>query len=162
MRLRRALRNKKAGHGFRTVIFHFHKGEIFMSKITPMTVKDYMTANVITFKPDTDIMDAIRTLLSKRISGAPVVDKRGNIVGMLSEKDCLEVLLKSSYFEEGGGKVSEFMTPGATTISLNANLVDVARMFLKNPYKRYPVMRDNVLVGQISRADVLKALKDMW
>jgi CBS domain-containing protein len=133
-----------------------------MSKTTPMTVKDYMTANVITFKPDTDIMDAIRTLLSKRISGAPVVDKRGNIVGMLSEKDCLEVLLKSSYFEEGGGKVSEFMTPGATTISLNANLVDVARMFLKNPYKRYPVMRDNVLVGQISRADVLKALKDMW
>lgn len=133
-----------------------------MSNTTPMTVKDYMTANVITFKPDTDIMDAIRTLLSKRISGAPVIDKRGNIVGMLSEKDCLEVLLKASYFEEGGGKVSEFMTPGATTISLNANLVDVARMFLKNPYKRYPVMRDNVLVGQISRADVLKALKDMW
>jgi CBS domain-containing protein len=133
-----------------------------MSNTTSVTVKDYMTANVITFKPNTDIMDAIRTLLSKRISGAPVVDKRGNIVGMLSEKDCLEVLLKASYFEEGGGQVSEFMTPGATTISLNANLVDVARMFLKNPYKRYPVMRDNVLVGQISRADVLKALKDMW
>ncbi len=133
-----------------------------MPNTTSVTVKDYMTANVITFKPDTDIMDAIRTLLSKRISGAPVVDKRGNIVGMLSEKDCLEVLLKASYFEEGGGKVSEFMTPGATTISLNANLVDVARMFLKNPYKRYPVMRDSVLVGQISRADVLKALKDMW
>ena len=125
-------------------------------------VRDSMSSTLLAFTPDTDIMDAIRTLLSKRISGAPVVDKRGNIVGMLSEKDCLEVLLKASYFEEGGGKVSEFMTPGATTISLNANLVDVARMFLKNPYKRYPVMRDNVLVGQISRADVLKALKDMW
>jgi len=130
--------------------------------LTSVTVKDYMAANVITFKPDTDIMDAVRTLVEKRISGAPVIDNRGNIIGMLSEKDCLEVLLQASYFGERGGKVSEFMSRSVKTVNLDDSLVDVAKMFLKDPFKRYPVMRDNVLVGQISRADVLKALKDLW
>jgi predicted transcriptional regulator len=101
-------------------------------------------------------------MINKRISGAPVLDKRGNIVGMLSEKDCLEVLLKAAYFEESGGKVSEYMTTGVRTVNMEDSLVDVARMFLKDAFKRYPVVRDNVLVGQISRRDVLKALELLW
>ncbi len=130
--------------------------------LSSVTVKDYMTENVVTLYLDTNIMDAIRLLVDKRISGAPVLDKRGNIVGMLSEKDCLEVLLQAAYFEESRGKVSEYMSHGARTVNMEDSLVDVAKMFLKDAFKRYPVVRDNVLVGQISRRDVLKALEDLW
>jgi CBS domain-containing protein len=130
--------------------------------LNSVIVKDYMTENVVTFTPDMNIMDAARIMINKRISGAPVLDKRGNIVGMLSEKDCLEVLLKAAYFEESGGKVSEYMTTGVRTVNMEDSLVDVARMFLKDAFKRYPVVRDNVLVGQISRRDVLKALELLW
>jgi CBS domain-containing protein len=130
--------------------------------LSSVTVKDYMTENVVTFTPDMNIMDAARIMINKRISGAPVLDKRGNIVGMLSEKDCLEVLLKAAYFEESGGKVSEYMTKGVRAVNMEDSLVDVARMFLKDAFKRYPVVRDNVLVGQISRRDVLKALELLW
>jgi CBS domain-containing protein len=125
-------------------------------------VKDYMTANLVTFKPDMNVMEAIRLLLENQISAGPVVDKRGNLVGMLSEKDCMKVLLQASYHEEGAGKVSEYMSQGVKTVNLDDSLVDVARLFLDGPYKRYPVVRDNVLVGQISRSDVLKALKKLW
>jgi len=130
--------------------------------LSSINVKNYMTANLITFKPDTAVMDAIALLLQNRISAAPVVDKRGNLVGMLSEKDCMKVALQASYHEERGGKVSEYMSRNVKTVNLDDSLLDVARLFLEDPYKRYPVMRDNVLVGQISRKDVLKALKDLW
>lgn len=130
--------------------------------LSSVNVKKYMTANLVTFSPDMDVLKAIHLLLERGISGAPVVDKRGNIVGMLSERDCIKVLLQASYHEERGGKVSEFMTPNVKTVDMDASLLDVARMFLNAPFKRYPVVRDNVLVGQISRRDVLNALKDLW
>jgi CBS domain-containing protein len=120
-----------------------------------------MTANLVTFTPDMDVLKAINLLLERGISGAPVVDKRGNIVGILSERDCIKVSLQASYHEERAGKVAEFMSPNVKTVDMDASLLDVARLFLNAPYKRYPVMRDNVLVGQISRRDVLKALKDL-
>jgi CBS domain-containing protein len=128
-----------------------------------ITVKDYMAASLITFTPEMDILEAIHLLVSKRISGAPVVDNLGNIVGILSEKDCLAVALQSSYHGEMGGRVKEFMTEKVATVSSNASLVDVARMFLETNFRRYPVVDDNNrLVGQISRRDVLKALEALW
>ncbi|MCP5425930.1 MAG: CBS domain-containing protein [Gammaproteobacteria bacterium] len=130
--------------------------------LNSILVKDYMTASLVTFKPDMNMMEAIRLLAEHHISAGPVVDKRGNLVGMLSEKDCMKVLLQASYHEVGAGKVSEYMSPGVKTVNSDDSLVDVARLFLEAPYKRYPVMRDNVLVGQISRSDVLRALKKIW
>ena len=97
-----------------------------------------------------------------RISGAPVVDKRGNLVGILSERDCIKVALNASYYSEKGGKVSEFMSQEVKTINADASLLDVAEMFINAPFKRYPVLRDNLLVGQISRCDILKALEQLW
>lgn len=130
--------------------------------LSSITVKDYMAGNVVTFAPDTNILDAVRVLVERRLSGAPVIDKRGNIVGMLSEKDCMEVMLRAAYFEESGGKVADYMSPGARTVNMEDSLVDVAKMFIKDAFRRYPVVRDNVLVGQISRGDVLRALEKLW
>ena len=124
-----------------------------------VSVKDYMTANLETFSPDMDVMEAISRLIEKGISGAPVVDRLGNIVGMLSEKDCLRVALNAGYNQQMAGRVSEYMSPNVVTVDSDASIVDVAKLFLDSPFKRYPVVDDdNRLVGQISRSDVLKAI----
>ena len=123
-------------------------------------VRDYMTANLVTFTPDMDILDAINELVSKKISGASVVDQHGNLVGILSERDCMKVALNAAYHEELGGKVSEFMTTDVKTVQGNMSIVDLAELFYKKPLRRYAVFdEENRLIGQISRRDVLRALQ---
>lgn len=127
-----------------------------------ISVKDYMSASLVTFTPNMDVLDAIHLLLENNISGAPVIDKLGNMVGFLSEKDCMKIALTASYHEEWGGKVSEFMVRKVKSIDMDTNIVEVAEMFMKDPYRSYPVMEDNRLVGQINRRDVLRALEVLW
>ncbi|NIR29772.1 MAG: CBS domain-containing protein [Gammaproteobacteria bacterium] len=127
-----------------------------------VTVKDYMEANLVTFSPEMEILRAIHALVENRISGAPVTDEHGNLVGVLSEQDCMKVALNAAYHEEWGGRVSEFMNHEVNTVEADMSIVDVAELFLKAPYRRYPVVQDNRLVGQISRRDVLKALEFLW
>jgi predicted transcriptional regulator len=124
-----------------------------------ITVREYMAANLVTFTPETEIFEAIRQLINHGISGAPVTDKLGNIVGILSEKDCLKMALNAAYYDEMGGKVADFMSGKAVTVDVETSIVEVAEMFLNSPFKRYPVLKDNRLVGQISRSDVLKAIE---
>ena len=120
--------------------------------------KDYMTANLVTLSPDTSVMEAIRLLLDKGIAGAPVVDKMGRLVGLLTEKDCMRVATHAGYYGEAGGKVSEFMSPDVITVEGDTSVIEIAKMFMEKPFKRYPVMDDNRLIGSISRRDVLKAI----
>ncbi|WP_405227958.1 CBS domain-containing protein [Lentisalinibacter sediminis] len=121
-------------------------------------VKDWMAANLVTLKPDMDVMDALVRLVEARIAGAPVVDHHGNLVGMLSEFDCMKVALDSSYHGEWGGRVSEFMTREVITVPADMSIIDLARRFQESRLRRFPVMDDTRLVGQISRRDVLRAL----
>ncbi|MEJ2603462.1 MAG: CBS domain-containing protein [Gammaproteobacteria bacterium] len=121
-------------------------------------VKDWMAANLVTLKPDMDVMEAVAKLVEARIAGAPVVDHHGNMVGMLSEFDCMKVALNSSYYGEWGGRVSEFMTKEVITVPADMSIIDLSRRFQDSRLRRFPVMDDNRLVGQISRRDVLRAL----
>ncbi|WP_455205185.1 CBS domain-containing protein [Kaarinaea lacus] len=121
-------------------------------------VKDFMSAAVVTLSPEMEIMHAVRLLVEKGISGAPVLDQYGNLVGMLTEHDCIKVVLNAGYYGELGGQVLEFMHPQVETIDVDASILDVAEKFIHNEYRRYPVVDENRLVGQISRHDVLKAL----
>ncbi len=127
-----------------------------------LTVREFMGASLVTFTPDQEIQDAIKLLLEHKLSGSPVMDNRGNLVGYLSEKDCLRVALNAAYHDHWGGKVSDFMVPHVETVDLETNMIDLAEKFVKDPYKRYPVVKDNRLVGQIHRRDVLKALLVAW
>lgn len=120
--------------------------------------KDYMTANLVTLSPDTGVMEAIKLLLDKGISGAPVVDQMGRLVGLLSEKDCMRVATHAGYYGEAGGKVSEFMSADVVTVEADTSVIEIANMFMEKPFKRYPVVDDNRLIGSISRRDVLKAI----
>ena len=127
-----------------------------------IAVKDYMLTNLVTVFPEMDVMDAIHLMLQNRVSGVPVVDKLGNIVGTLSERDCMKVALNASYHEEKGGRVSQFMSRGAVTIDADSSLVEAAEMFYEKPYRFYPVVENTRLVGQLRRSDVLKALEILW
>ncbi|NQU70043.1 MAG: CBS domain-containing protein [Rhodospirillales bacterium] len=126
------------------------------------TVNDYMSIELVTFTPDMDIHRAIRLLLKGRISGAPVLDDQGGLVGILTKKDCLKIAFSASYHQEWGGNVSDFMSRDVQTVEVDTDIVEVAERFLKSKFHRYPVMRSERLVGVISRHDVLRSLEDLW
>ncbi len=123
--------------------------------------KEYMARSKITFNPDMDVLRAIHLLIEQKISGAPVVDDHGNLVGFLSEKDCMKVALNAGYHGESGGRVAEFMSDDVTTIDIETPIIEIAEFFLKSAFRRYPVVDENRLVGAISRRDVLRALEVM-
>jgi len=127
----------------------------------PSSVKDYMSTNLLTFNPETDMRTAIHDLVANNISGAPVVDDSGNLVGMLSERDCLKVALSSGYNAEPGGKVAEYMSQPVETVTVDTSILEVADKFISGRFHRYPVLQENTLVGQVSRSDVLKALEKL-
>ena len=130
--------------------------------LTNILVKDYMARRLITLKPDDEVLHAIHTLVKNQVAGAPVVDGDGNLVGLLTEKDCLKVVVNASYFSEYGGLVADFMSTEIEVMDAEDSIVKAAERFLENRYHRYPVMANNRLVGQISRADVLRALGNFW
>ena len=130
--------------------------------LTNILVKDYMARHLVTLKPDDEVLHAINTLIKHNIAGAPVVDKDGNLVGLFTEKDCLKVAVNASYFSEYGGLVSDFMSTEVEVMNADDNIVKAAERFLNKRFHRYPVMDNNRLVGQISRADVIRALGNFW
>ena len=126
------------------------------------TAADIMTKKVVTLSPDTDVYEAMRTLLKKKISGAPVVDKDGTIVGILSEKDCLKVLTAEAFDGVPKGTVASYMTRTVESIGPAASIHDVVNCFLQNYFRRLPVVdRDGRLLGQVSRRDVVAVIESM-
>ena len=130
---------------------------------TPL-VTDYMTKNLITFKPDMEIYDVIEALLKNRITGAPVLNDKGEVVGLIDDKDCLKVLFAGAYHNYPIAKntVDQFMSNIMKSISDHADIMEVANIFLQTNFKRLLVMNNKgKLVGQISRRDALRAVKEM-
>ncbi len=128
----------------------------------PFSVKKYMVTKLVTFSPEMNALAAIRDLLNFKISGAPVVDKEGNIIGVFSEKDGMNTILDASYHNEIGALVSDLMSTEVFTVKESASIMEVAEKFLSTSFRRFPVVdKDGRLVGQISRRDVLKAVEGL-
>ncbi|MEC5324906.1 CBS domain-containing protein [Aurantimonas sp. A3-2-R12] len=125
-------------------------------------IDDYMSRDLITLTPGIEINHAMNILLDRRLSGAPVLDETGRLVGVLSKKDCLKAALHASYFQEWGGTVRDYMSQNVETLDAGTDIVEAANAFLASPFRRFPVMRNGKLVGQVSRADILRALRDCW
>ena len=126
--------------------------------LAKIAVNDYMTNKIITVTPDTDISHAIKKLLDHKVTSLPVVDERGKLVGVFSEKDGMKVFVESAYNQSMAGKVGEYMTKDPHVVSADASLVDVATQFQQSPTRSFPVFQNGELVGMISRIDVLRAL----
>tara|TARA_B100000214_G_C23967868_1_gene628642 strand:+ start:1076 stop:1489 length:414 start_codon:yes stop_codon:yes gene_type:complete len=122
------------------------------------SIKEFMAKQLITFQSDTPIETAMESFLENKISGAPVLDDQGRLVGVLSEKDCMRTLFESSYYNNLGGFVREYMSTDLKTINIHDTLSNVADEFIKSRFRRFPVMEGNKLVGQISRRDILRAI----
>lgn len=127
------------------------------------SVTKYMATRLITFTPETDIREAMDVLIKKKITGAPVLDANKQLVGMLSEVDCLKTLLEGPYNKEPSqkGTVQDFMSKSVKTINASKNILDAAYEFVHAGYKRLPVLENGKLIGQISRSDILRAIQSI-
>lgn len=124
---------------------------------TVPVVRDVMAAKLVTLRAEMDIHEAIALLLKHHISGAPVVDEHQQLLGVLSEKDCLRVFANDAYHQLAGGRVGDYMSRIVTTVDPDDDVFKVADLFLKHHFRRLPVLDDGKLVGQVSRRDILNA-----
>ena len=127
-------------------------------------VGQYMATDEITLQPGLTINEAVDILLNFKVTGVPVLDEERKIVGMITEKDCLRLIVDSAYnnlpYEDK--TVSDYMSPVVKTISLDSDILDVANEFLTTNFRKFPVVNEHGrLVGQVSRRDILKAIRDM-
>lgn len=126
-------------------------------KVLPVA-EDIMVTRLVTLSPETDVFKAIETLVKNRISGAPVVDKQKKLLGVFSEKSCMQVLIDAAYEGLPTNQVGAFMNNDPQTINRNTGLLVMAQVFLLSPRRRLPVVEEgNILVGQVSRRDVIAA-----
>lgn len=123
------------------------------------SIVNYMATDLITFKPDQDISEVIETMIKNEISGAPVLNENGELIGIITEKDCLKTLIDVAYHNQplSKGKVKDYMSSNPRTVSVDSDVLDVADAFLNSHFRRFPVVKDGKLIGQVSRRDILKA-----
>jgi len=123
-------------------------------------VKDYMTTRLVSFHEKTNVIEAMGKFLEASISGAPVIDDAGNMVGILSEVDLMQVVVQDSYYDESIGIVADYMRRDVDTIDPEMDIYTLAEKFIREHRRRFPVVSNGKLVGQISRRDVLRAAKE--
>jgi CBS domain-containing protein len=127
------------------------------------SVLDYMVPlrSLITFRPDQNIHEVIDIITEKKISGGPVLDENQKLVGIISEKDCLRIIVDQAYYNTPNISpvVSDYMTAKVITLSHDSNIVAAANQFINSTIRRLPIVQDGVLLGQISRRDILRAAK---
>ncbi len=129
-------------------------------KQVPILVADYMTKKLITFKEDQPIEEAIEMLIKNKISGGPVVNDKNELVGIISEGDCMKQISESRYYNlpiDKNNTVGKAMIRDVETIDGNMNILDATNKFLESRRRRFPIVENGKLVGQISQKDVLIA-----
>jgi CBS domain-containing protein len=146
-----------------------------------MNAGDIMTPKVVSVMPDASILEAMRSMLANRISGLPVVSENGKLVGIVTEGDFLRRAetgtqqrrsrwlelftspgkLAQEYVHTHGRKVSDVMTPDPLTITEDTPLDVVVSLLEERRIKRLPVVRSGVVVGIVSRANLLHALASL-
>ena len=125
-------------------------------------VADYMATDLVSFAPGDDIIEAVRVLLARQLSGAPVIDQSGQMVGLLSQKDCLAIVYNTAYHQDWGGQVQQYMSRKVEHMEADCSVVDAADRFLHSSFRRFPVLRAGQVVGLISRHDILRALDELY
>ncbi|MBS1978117.1 MAG: CBS domain-containing protein [Bacteroidetes bacterium] len=118
---------------------------------------------MITFRPDQGIQEAIDIIVEKKISGAPVLDERRRLVGNLSEKDCLRVIVDQAYHNMPvqSKTVADYMSTNVKSFPPSTNVVEAAIEFLSSPIRRYAIVDNGVLIGQVSRREILRAARSI-
>lgn len=125
-------------------------------------IDEFMDSVVPVLSPDTPIMKAVDFLLRHRVTGAPVVDADGNLLGIITETDLLKLVTEGISGEPPTeATVSEYMTPDVVTVEPTVDIYYVAGIFLKNKIRRLPVVKDGKIVGAITRYDLLRVIRTL-
>lgn len=130
-----------------------------MMNTYPM-VKDCMSSSPPSISCGMLISDAIEKLVKYRIAGAPVVNETNEIIGFVSEHDCISKILQSSYYCDPDSSVIDVMSTDIETVKPMDNVADLAQKMLTTQRQVFPVTEDNKLIGIINRSMVLVALKN--
>ena len=122
-------------------------------------VRYYMDRNFIKLKEDQEINEVIKLFNKHRVYGAPVVDDIGNVIGMISGSDCIQAAVEANFNDSFHSHVKDHMKSDVRTVDADYSILFVAKMFIEDTYRRYPVIENDQIVGMIGREDVLRALE---
>lgn len=128
-----------------------------------ITVRDFMTVNMYKFTKGQSVLEVMETLLKYQISGGPVVNEHNEVIGIISEGDCIKQVSESRYYNQpmDDMNVEKYMVKNVETVSPDMHLFDMANKFLSLKIRRFPVCEDGKLVGLISQKDILKAVLEL-
>lgn len=124
-----------------------------------IAVADYMSRKLVTFTPEQTLLEVMETFMRYRITGAPVVDENGKLIGIISDSDCMKQISEGRYFNMPIGDmiVARYMSTEVMTIQGDTTIFDAATRFHRTRHRRFPVVENGFLIGQISRKDVMLA-----
>lgn len=134
-----------------------HVGDVNV-EAEKITVRDCMSQNMILFKKEQSIIEVVEKLIKHRISGGPVVDDKKQVVGIISEGDCIKQISESRYYNMPmeDTSVEKYMSKNVDVISPDLNLFDAANLFLKSKRRRFPVVEEGKIIGIASQKDILR------
>lgn len=124
-----------------------------------ITVTDIMTTKLVTFKPEDNLFDVMSEFIQHAISGGPVLDKNGNLVGIISERDCLNVIMQTTFDDGPPATVADHMSRKVIALPEDATVIAAAETFMQFPIRRIPIVdRKKRILGQVSRRNVVQAV----
>ncbi|MBT4287365.1 MAG: CBS domain-containing protein [Deltaproteobacteria bacterium] len=123
-------------------------------------VADYMDTKFFTLNPNNSVNEAINLLKKNHLIAVMVLDDedKNKVIGLLSERDCLKLILDQTYNQLPKDNVSNLMQKCPEPVSSSMLITEVVEIFFNNSFRRMPVIDNGILVGQITRRDVLRGL----
>ena len=127
-------------------------------KLDTLCVRDIMSRDTFHVYATTTIDECARQLAAHKLSGAPVTDPYGHLIGFVSEQDLLSPLSQAAYHCDGVGSIAKIMTQEVVSVSPNQQVMQIVNLMAKDKPKIYPVVEEGRLIGVITRRLVIRAL----
>ena len=135
-----------------------------MSQPKLLLARDIMTSRGVVLRPDMSVFKAMPILIKHNITGCPITCSDGRLLGVLSELDCMKVIASDAFHSDDTSsdmQIENFMTKECLTIPTDMGIFRIAQIFFEHTLRRLPVVTDGILVGQVTRGDVLKGIQRM-